>query len=250
MFRMRYYICYIVAWCLSGRCLLTLGDQICHTADGSPTCPENSCCNQDVCDSTGSENFCCDPSERPNDFCSACEKCVDCVWGPWDKKDYTYPNSTKIQTECHSFTCGDGLSPKRVEGKMTRRLSTEPGPGGNCDGSSLENCPWDCPEHCQLNDWTDWTFSNEVEGVKCGEGVKKRTFKAEVKHGGKSCQEVYSCTSNCYEEKKTVPCPVLLRVSDFMFGKADSSSKSNAKEVFIDSSERRVQVQPKYLHCY
>ena len=69
-------------------------------------------------------------------------------------------------------------------------------------------------EHCQLNDWpTEWEWSKEVAGLKCGNGVKNRTAQVTAKHGGQSCEERYGCENEaCYTKTVTKPCPGMFEV--------------------------------------
>lgn len=185
-------------------------EDVCESVES--TCPSDSCCRPSICaaenSASGGSVKCCDQAtlDKGEDFnCAvACAECIDCKWGPWDTEDYDYPNGTKTITECQiENKCGDGLSPKRVTGKKTRRHEKEPGPGRNCEGSSLESCSWDCPENCQWNEYGDWVWDKTIEtdGNKeyCGNGKRTRDVKTPAKYGGKNCEPPSEMTDyrNC-----------------------------------------------------
>ena len=58
--------------------------------------------------------------------------------------------------------------------------------------------------------WKEWVqewVSKEVLGVQCGEITRVRTLKLNASHGGKSCEEQFNCTSDCYKDQEDKVCP-------------------------------------------
>lgn len=153
---------------------LVNADQICAPLDENDVmieCPADTCCNQSNCTTEASKYKCCD--KPPGFRCSNCPKCINCIWGPWGA-------CGKFEEEC-----GDGLSPKRIRGEMTRKPVTQlnpvtgeqvvTGPGGVCPGEIIEGkerktkapCFEDCPDSCTVN-------GNPGDGESrgsCGEGL-------------------------------------------------------------------------------
>ena len=74
---------------------------------------------------------------------------VDCVWQPWKKENYKFPGPREdgsTTTECLSLECPvDHRAPVNGTGNRTRKHLVQPGPGGLCDGASLEDCTDFCP---------------------------------------------------------------------------------------------------------
>ena len=58
--------------------------------------------------------------------------------------------------------------------------------------------------------WKEWVqewVSKEVLGVQCGEITRFRSLKLNASHGGKSCEEQFNCTSDCYKDHEDKVCP-------------------------------------------
>ena len=69
-------------------------------------------------------------------------------------------------------------------------------------------------EHCQLTEWTEkWAWSNKVQGVQCGLGVKTREVNVTANHGGDSCEKRYRCSGDaCTKKTKRKPCPSMYQM--------------------------------------
>jgi len=191
-------------------------DQICAPLDQSGImidCPADTCCNQSNCTAEGDRYKCCD---KPTGFgCSSCPKCIDCIWGPWG--------------DCGKFEeeCGNGLSPKRIRGEMTRKPVTQldpvtgdqvvTGPGGVCPGEIIEGkerktkapCFKNCSEHCILSEWSyTSSWSNTDNDPPCGFRTKERKVIQEPDYGGTTCEVKYSCENlnECLNDKDELDC--------------------------------------------
>ena len=60
-------------------------------------------------------------------------------------------------------------------------------------------------ENCELSSWSNWTWTNLDQF--CGNGTKVRNVLQNPIGNGDSCETVYSCTTNCYHQTMTRPCP-------------------------------------------
>jgi len=195
---------------------LVNADQICAPLDENDVmieCPADTCCNQSNCTTEASKYKCCD--KPPGFRCSNCPTCINCIWGPWGA-------CGKFEEEC-----GDGLSPKRIRGEMTRKPVTQlnpvtgeqvvTGPGGVCPGEIIEGkerktkapCFEDCPEHCILSEWSyTSSWSNTDNDPPCGFRTKERKVTQEPDYGGTTCEKKYSCQtlSECLNGKDERDC--------------------------------------------
>lgn len=188
--------------------------EVCNSVGAS--CPESTCCRQDVCDREGTGGKCCDQAtlDAGDLTCAfSCAKCIDCNAGPW--------------SDCNFDTCKkNGMEPETVKGTKSRKLLPPPGPGGKectpeiIDGKEYMTgpapcTPKNCPENCLRTEWSGWgkwsrTVKDENENeVQCGVRERTRSSKQGTKYEGKTCEEMYpNCSGDaCFKEEENKRCP-------------------------------------------
>ena len=77
---------------------------------------------------------------------------VECIWSPWEMRDYDYPGPRldgSNKTSCHGIAgkCnGTGLSPSTAKGNRTRyEIIPTDIHVNQCEGASQEECDAPCP---------------------------------------------------------------------------------------------------------
>jgi len=137
----------------------------------------------------------CEPSLEASEQCKEKECPVHCEVSEWS-----------AWSAC-STTCGVGSRSR------SRNVSVEAKHGGAACEDALEGSEeckdQECPVHCELSAWSNWTACSAT----CGDGTKtrSRSVTVDAKHGGKACDGALEATDLCKDKE----CPIHCELSDW-----------------------------------